>query len=62
MEREQCRIHGMERDADAENRDVLGAVDISMKQARSAQAKAGKWGSRRYLAVRQGPSALSFLM
>ena len=26
-----------------------------MKQARAAQSKAGKWGSRRYLAVRQGP-------
>ncbi len=32
----------------------LGVVDISMKQARSAQSKAGKWGIRRYLAVRPG--------
>ena len=40
----------------------LGLVDVSKRQARSAQSTAGKWGSRRYLAVRQGPSALSFLM
>ncbi len=39
-----------------------GAVDISMDQVRSAQSKARKWGIRRYLAVRRGPSSLSFLM
>ena len=40
----------------------LGVVDMAMNQARSAHSKAEKWGSRRYLAGRQGPSALSFLM
>ena len=40
----------------------LGVVDISMEQTRSAQSKVEKWGIRRCLAVRQGSSALSFLM
>ena len=38
------------------------AADITDVYESTAQSKAGKWGIRRYLAVRWGPSALSFLM
>ncbi len=40
----------------------LEVVDMAMKQAKSAHSNAEQWGSRRYLAGRQGPGALPFLM
>lgn len=42
---------------DRQARGTLGVVDISMRQATSAQLKAGKWGIGRILAVRQGHAA-----
>ena len=45
--------------------DMVGGdlvADITDVYEATAQSKAGKWGIRRYLAVRQRPSTLSFLM